>query len=109
MTTAQKTVALPAKAENRLQEYAKLQAKIKELDAVADALKIDIMADFHANNIEEPIHSPFGTFALGSRKTYQYSKRVLTLEDEVKQLKRNEEDSGKAKVVKLSEYLTYRV
>lgn len=108
MTEATTQIKLPKDVEERLKLYAKLKAAEKVAKAKASELAIDIIEDFHKNKLDSKLPTEFGTFSLCKKPKYKYSKKVETLEAEVKQLKHNEVDSGKAKVESISEYLTLK-
>ena len=108
MTQGTQTVVIPKSMESLLKEYAKLKASEKVAKARAAELSIDIVSDFHANKLESKLSTDFGTFSLGVRNTYLYSKKTTELEKQVRQLKKNEEDSGKVKIIKTTEYLSHR-
>ena len=76
-----------------LKKYAALQLKIKELEAERDVIKATIIDEFTANNIKKQ-DTPYGTFTLSARPTYEYSSKVEALVTQTKLLQIEEQEKG---------------
>src|SRR3990167_1683930 len=103
------------------QEYSKLEDKIKGLEQEKLALRELCLEEMQKEKVDQ-VKSDFGTFSITERKSWTYSPKVakqekevksrydtliLPLENEVKELKKKEEESGVAKA-KISSSLRYQ-
>lgn len=88
-----------------LSKYAKLNDKINALEEERNALKADIMSDMHKQKVEKA-ETEYGTFTRATRTTWQYTKKVDKLSEQLKIAQIKEQDSGKAKA-KVSEHLRF--
>jgi len=80
------------------EEYAILDAQIKELTNKKDEIKVQILEDMIANE-EEKISTSVGSFAITKLKTWSYTDEVTKLEEEYKAQKATEESNGDATFV----------
>jgi hypothetical protein len=81
------------------QDYAKLKAKIKELEGKAKQLEIDLindLSDMQGNKLE----TAFATFSLYSKPKWKYSDELNITEEQIKAklkaMKKAEEGNGTA-------------
>lgn len=86
---------------NTYQEYAELNAQIKELESKRDVLKDSILGDLVSSNAQT-LKTGFGTFSIVERRTYVYSSKVKEQEVALKAMKRAEEESGAEAKVSIS-------
>ena len=77
-------------------EYAELKMQIAELEAKCDALKPELLMQIPE---DAKIDAGVGVFSLSSRKTWRYSQETTDLEKEVKERKKEEEQTGVAESV----------
>ncbi len=90
--------------EQQIERYLEICSLIKELEAEKNALKENIVT-FAANYKQERgeyLHYQGVTIVASQRKTWEYSDTVKELETKVKQLKKQEQKNGLAKVAKVS-------
>lgn len=77
------------------EEYAVLDAKIKELSDKKDALRATIL--FEMSNQELPgVETPVGKFTISNLKSWKYTPAVEEKAEELKALKATEESTGDA-------------
>lgn len=81
--------------QNTYEEYAVLEAKIKDLKNQQDSMRVKILEEM-VNNEEKKIDTPFGSFSVSMRKTWTYTEKVEKAEEEFKALKAKEESCGDA-------------
>lgn len=84
-----------------------MKTRIAELDAEKgklEAIGRAFMSKAGVTNIEM---SGIGKFILSSRKTWEYSAQVKDFESQVKTMKKHEEETGLAKVVKTSQFIRF--
>lgn len=95
---------------DQLNQYAELKKQEKELAAKLEELKpivFKYLVDQGLNE-ETPMELPGqGTFTLGSRRKWVYSKTVEEAEGKLKEMKTDEERTGMAEYTK-SDYLIFR-
>ena len=84
--------------EQLLDRYSILSFEIKKLEAERDALKPEVLKMVEDSG-EKTLKLSFGTFSLRKMKAWTYSDNVVAKLDEVKQLKKLEEEDGTAKAV----------
>lgn len=84
----------------KYQQYAKLKAEIKEREAQAKQLEIDLineLSDMEGNKLQ----TDFATFSLIGKKKFEYSPELQEKEsiakEQIKLLKHKEEFDGTAK------------
>ncbi|GIV58259.1 MAG: hypothetical protein KatS3mg042_1172 [Rhodothermaceae bacterium] len=90
-----------------LTRYLELKAEIKRLQAELETLQPAILAALW----EEPEQrAEYGGYQLtvGTRRTYAYSERVQALEQELKTLKKREEQDGTATLVRHTSFVVVR-
>lgn len=80
---------------NNYENYAVLDAQIRELTAKKDQLKIEIIGNMADEGIDK-IESDFGKFTISSLKTWVYPEKVLNLEEKFKTAKARSESTGEA-------------
>jgi len=90
-----------------LQEYAKLSAQIKELEGKRDGMKIDIISDLNGMATKKQV-TDFGTFSMGERIVYAFTRATEKLMFEAKNAQEREINLGKAKVKSKTEYLRFQ-
>lgn len=89
-----------------IKKYEAIKLEIKALEAQLDALEPEV-TEMLANCGADQIETDKGKFYFTTRKTWKYTEAVKLKETEVKELKKQEEESGKAEVTE-SKSLTYR-
>jgi len=77
------------------EEYAVLDAKIKELTAQKDEIKTRIVSEVVASG-EKSIATAVGKFTISQYRTWTYTDNVTELEEEFKALKAKEQSVGVA-------------
>lgn len=80
------------------EEYAALDAKIKELKAEKDALNERIIEDMLSRE-EDKADTSVGKFKIAMLKTWTYSDKVTELKEEYEARKAEEESTGEASFV----------
>ena len=78
------------KMEQKLKEYAELQATIKEATARQKLIKEEIETEFGQHEHVEK--TPFGTFKMVGRKSWEYSETTNIAEEDLKLLKVEEQE-----------------
>lgn len=87
------------KVKEKFTKYADVKAKIALLEAEEAELKVSIMLAMKDASVDK-VESDRGIFSLvAGRKSYKYSDKVKTLENEVKQQKIVEESNGTAELI----------
>lgn len=79
--------------ENIYKKYAEITASIKALEEEKKLVNDQILQDLSTQEVNQ-CKSEVGTFSLVERKTWKYSDAVKTKEQEVKELKKEEESIG---------------
>jgi len=79
-------------------EYAVLDAHIKELENKKDELRGLILKDMSESG-EESIETAVGKFSVTKLKTWTYTEKVIELNEKWKALKAKEESTGDATYV----------
>jgi hypothetical protein len=77
------------------EQYAIIDAKIKEFNDKKDELRTKILEDLVENNIPT-LDTPVGKFTISNLKTWKYTKAVEEKSEELKALKAQEESCGDA-------------
>jgi predicted phage-related endonuclease len=94
---------------NAINQLAKIKLKIKQLEEQAKALEEQVKPVIQTLGTSKGnVNGTSFTASVGSRKTYLHSLETRQLEEELKEAKKAEIDSGKAIVSKESTYITYR-
>ena len=88
-------------------KYTELQIKIKALEEEKKGLALKCLGELQKNEIQQ-MKNEFGTFSIMERRSWRYSKGVKIQEEIVKKLKKQEEESGKAKAT-TSESLRFQL
>lgn len=86
-------------------EYEELQRDIKELEEKRDAIKpklLELMPD------DAKIDTGIGILTKSARIKWRYSYQTACLEEEVKQKKKEEEQTGAAEAVRGEPFLVYK-
>lgn len=83
---------------NLYEEYALLKAKMAELEAKEDELRVKILEKMIEDG-EEKIETPVGSFKKAVLKKWTYSDKVAELEEEFKAQKAHEQETGEATYV----------
>jgi hypothetical protein len=93
---------------NIYKEYADLKFQLSALAVRETELKNAIIEDFKARKVTKE-ESEYGKFTMSEgRKRWIYSTKVQSMEMELKGKKKDEEESGKAKVELGDPYITYK-
>lgn len=77
-------------------EYADLEAQKKEIEERQKAIKPEITGEMENLGVEQ-VKSDFGTFYFMTRKKWSYSDAVKSVEETLKNTKKQEEENGTAK------------
>ncbi len=91
----------------RFQLYTELYKHEAEIKAQKDALKKELEQEMIDNELDKVEMQDVGSFTLSERKSFEYSEDVKKKENDVRLLKKHEEEQGKAKVIKVSKYMRY--
>lgn len=91
--------------EQQLKKYAEIKEQIKLLEEQAKVLNDAIVDEMLGSDMTKATFE-FGTFTICSKKSYTYSPKIKTMEENLKIAKNKEVEQGKAKV-KESKYLLY--
>ena len=92
-----------------IDELAAIKLQIKALEEQAKSLEEQVKPVIQALGTSKGIvNGTSFTASVGCRKTYLHSLEVRQIEEELKEAKKLEIDSGKAIVAKESSYITYR-
>lgn len=86
-------------------EYAELKSTIKELEAKCEELKPQLVTLIPP---DATIDTGTGTFTLSTRKVWKYSQNCKRLEDELKEVKKTEEQLGIAEAVEGEPFIIYK-
>lgn len=78
--------------QEKLKEYAMLQARIKADEARQKLIKAEIEAELGQQ--EAKVDTEFGTFKMVGRKSWTYSEEANTMAEDLKILKQDEEEQG---------------
>lgn len=90
----------------KIKEYEAIKLQIKELESQAKELE-PVVREALESIEEDQIETDNGKFYFTTRKTWKYTEAVTTKEAEVKALKKEEEENGRAKASE-SKSVTYR-
>lgn len=83
---------------NRYDEYAVIDAQIKELTAKKDALKETILSEMSQAG-EEKVETAVGKFSITKLKSWTYPEEVVQLGEDFKAAKAKAESTGDATFV----------
>jgi hypothetical protein len=83
---------------NPFEEYAVLDARIKELTGKKDELKAKILEDMIERG-EDKAATSVGSFTIAKLKVWTYTNQVAMAEEEFKAIKALEESTGEATFV----------
>ena len=78
------------------EEYISLTKQISVLDARKKEIAPQITENMEADKLSS-VEEPFGTVTLIERTSYDYTEKVDNKKNELKELKKSEEESGVAK------------
>ena len=93
--------------KDKLLKYAAIKQQIKSLEDKAEELKEEVVAIvLEMNPTDKTVETDVGTFVMVQKRKYNYSEDVITKEEELKQLKTEEEAKGIAEYT-VSEYLKF--
>ena len=81
--------------ENKYEQYATLDAQIRELTAKKDQVKLEIISEMNDKG-ENKVESDFGKFTITKLKKWIYPEKVLDLEEKFKSAKAKAESTGEA-------------
>lgn len=93
--------------KEKLKEYASLKAQIALLEDKIDLLKPEvevIVTDI--NPVDGIVETDFGVFTMVSKRKYAYTDKVISAEEKLKELKKQEEATGEAHY-EVSRYLKF--
>ena len=92
--------------QDRMDRFFQLHQEIKRLEELKDKAQAHIVEAMKEDDVQT-VQADYGTFSLGLRKTYEYSDKVKSAMEVVKEVKKREEEDGTA-VAKETEYLAFR-
>jgi uncharacterized protein YdcH (DUF465 family) len=78
-------------------EYYELESQIKTLESKKDEMRVQCLLQMKEDKLES-VREEFGTFSIVSIRRFEYTPKVKEAEENVKVLKKAEEDLGLAKV-----------
>jgi hypothetical protein len=84
-----------------------IESQLKLLEEAKKEVREKIIAQFKKEKIDKLSDPILGSFTLSSKKTYEYSKKVKSIAEELKIAKIKEEQRGIATVKSETEYLVY--
>ena len=87
--------------ENNYTEYAIIDAKIAELTAKKEGLRVKILEEMVANG-EDKVTTGVGSFSVSKLKSWTYPEKVLELGEKFKAAKAKAESTGDASYVEKS-------
>ena len=93
--------------QNLLVRYLELKAEIKRLEAELKEIQPVILAALWEEPDQRAEYSGFD-LSVSTRRTYAYSEHVKALQDEVKALKKREEQDGSAVLTKHTSFIVVR-
>lgn len=80
-----------------LREYASIKSQIKVLEEKLEELKSYVIDEIQSNgSYGKNLETPFGTFVLMERKTYEYPEALVQEEKDLKLKKKQYEASNEA-------------
>jgi len=85
-------------SDNNYEQYAILDAKVKEFTDLKNEIKANIIADMIEKG-EKKTETAVGKFSVNQLKTWTYTPRVAELNEEFKAQKATEESTGEATFV----------
>lgn len=90
-----------------LERYAKTKA---EVSALQDELAVieDLVKEIVTKDCEGKYKSELGTLSVSSRKTYDYPDEIVSVENDLKEMKKSAQADGTATVTEKS-FLTFRL
>lgn len=88
---------------NNFELYAEIQSQIKDLQDKAKALVRALVQEIDESG-EKNQKFDFGTFSLVERKKYTYSEELASMQSELKEAKRAEEENQKPEIVTTLSY-----
>lgn len=97
--------------EKQLRQYIELKKKQREIEAQIEALKSNIfylISQLQDETGQKEIAFEDYIFTLGYRRNYEYPQRVKDLEEELKRAKREAENSGEAKLISETGYVSLK-
>lgn len=80
-----------------LQQYYELEKQLQDIEEKKSELKKQILLDMQKEE-QASVKEPFGTFSIVKYRKFYYTDEVKKKEEEVKILKKTEEELGIAKV-----------
>ena len=92
--------------EARLEKLHKVETELKKLEAQEKELKAALLEDFKDSGIQT-LSMPFGTYFLNQRVKWEYSERLVSLKDLVKESEKKEQETGVAEK-SVTTYLAFR-
>ena len=84
--------------ENNYTEYAIIDAKIAELTAKKEGLRVKILEEMVANR-EDKVTTGVGSFSVSKLKKWTYPEKIVELEEKVKAVKAKAQSTGDATFV----------
>lgn len=81
--------------QNIYEDYAVVEAKIKDLKNKQDEMRIKILDDMILNE-QKKVDTTVGSFSVSKRKTWTYTKGVEEAEEKLDALMAKEESTGDA-------------
>lgn len=76
-------------------KYADIKNQIAQLQEEADEIAQQVTLEMNNNQLDK-VESDFGTFYFTTRKSWKYSEAVDDLAENLKQTKKDEEETGRA-------------
>ena len=80
------------------EQYAQIKRNMKALEEEESLVKKAIMAELNEDGVEKA-ETVYGKFTIVPRKTYKYSVKIQSMEENLKIEKFNEVEKGVAKVI----------
>lgn len=87
-------------------EYADIKLQIKYLESKADELKVKMLEELKSAPENREVNE-YGSFTIGRRNNWIYSKKLATLAMELKAKEIDEQEKGIAKV-KVTEFISFK-
>lgn len=85
--------------KNKLTAYSELKLRIKELEAEADTLNPEVLDIMQMEGVEEVEVGDLGKLTLCSKRKWSYTPEVKAKEEELKGIKKRQEQTGEASYV----------
>ena len=93
--------------DKKLKRYAELKSSVKSMEAEIKELEAEVAREV-ATEYDGKLELPIGTFSIQMRKKWQFSERLVEMEEKVKKAKKYEQMNRIATVIQENPILVFK-